>query len=120
METPNHRITRSKTASPSGETIPESNTSSHRRLTFSTPTKDAKTKETTKIKPCKTDCTKEIEEKSQTENIHYTDSTRLGAMSSSRTYSPLHPKMDHVRTVIYLTRLLLPSKFGKASTLAWD
>ncbi|KAL2515355.1 hypothetical protein Fot_29326 [Forsythia ovata] len=60
METPNRRITRSKTASPGRETIPESNTSSHQRITFSTPTKDVKTKETTKIKACKIDSIKKL------------------------------------------------------------
>ncbi|KAL2552459.1 Uncharacterized protein Fot_06078 [Forsythia ovata] len=40
--------------------MPESNASSLRRITFSIPTKDAKTKDTTKMKACKTDSTKKL------------------------------------------------------------
>ncbi|KAL2457451.1 hypothetical protein Fot_56265 [Forsythia ovata] len=58
METPSRRSTRSMGASPGGENKTESNASGRRRTTFSTPTKDAKTKEITKMKACKTDSTK--------------------------------------------------------------
>ncbi|KAL2551278.1 Uncharacterized protein Fot_04897 [Forsythia ovata] len=53
MDTP--RLTKLKTVSPGEETIPESNTSSYQRITFITPKNSPNTKETTKIKTCKTD-----------------------------------------------------------------
>ncbi|KAL2527970.1 Uncharacterized protein Fot_20571 [Forsythia ovata] len=58
METPSRRTTRSMGVSPGGENKTDSNASGRRRTTFSTPTEDAKTKEITKMKACKTDSTK--------------------------------------------------------------
>ncbi|KAL2501277.1 Uncharacterized protein Fot_35125, partial [Forsythia ovata] len=56
--TPSRRSTRSMGASPGGENKLESNASDRRRTAFSIPTEDAKTKEITKMKACKTDSTK--------------------------------------------------------------
>ncbi|KAL2513789.1 heavy metal-associated isoprenylated plant protein 43-like [Forsythia ovata] len=58
METPSRRSTRSMGVSPGGENKTDSNASGRRRTTLSTPTEDAKTKEITKMKACKTDSTK--------------------------------------------------------------
>ncbi|KAL2509039.1 Serine/threonine protein kinase [Forsythia ovata] len=58
METPSRRSTSSMGVSPGGENKTDSNASGRRRTTFSTPTEDAKTKEITKMKACKTDSTK--------------------------------------------------------------
>ncbi|KAL2552444.1 Uncharacterized protein Fot_06063 [Forsythia ovata] len=55
IDTPNRSLTKSKKASPKVESMLESNTSSHQRIKFSTPKNFHKTKETTKIKACKTE-----------------------------------------------------------------